>query len=108
MSIIDDLLVLVEDNEKISLEEIYEKLKNTRRQTIASSLGRLTSKGWLNKNKQGKSYLFSISKNGHETINKILDNIQYILTIRDQIIGILLFLIYQKKIVNTEMNLEDN
>ena len=78
MSIIDDLLILVEDSKSITLDETCSKMKEYKRQTIASSLGRLNSKGWLHKKKEDSQYHFYITEKGHQIIDRELSNIKYI------------------------------
>ncbi len=78
MSIIDDLLILVEDSKKITLDIVCRKMKGYRRQTISSGLGRLSAKDLINKQNIDKQNCFIISKNGREIIDRELDNIKYI------------------------------
>ena len=78
MSIIDDLVILVEDKKNISLNEVCEKMQSYNKQTISSSLGRLNAKGWIKKKKNGKDYIYNITKDGHQIIDNELYYIKYI------------------------------
>lgn len=78
MSIIDDMLILVEDEKKIYLEDAFTKMNKFKKQTISSSLGRLSAKGLINKNAQDKKIYYKINQSGTSFIDKQLEYIKYL------------------------------
>lgn len=84
MSIIDNLLILVEDSKKISLDDVCKKMSKNKRQIIGSALGRLAAKGYIDKSIANKITTFKINSRGHNYIDTILDNIVYLHNNEDQ------------------------
>jgi phenylacetic acid degradation operon negative regulatory protein len=76
MSIIDDVLVLLDDETELSLDEIKKNLPRKSVQSISSALGRLTSKGWVTMNKKNNSKIFKISSEGRQVITRHLNRIR--------------------------------
>lgn len=76
MSIIDDVLVLLDDETELTLEEIKKNLPRKSTQSISSALGRLTSKGWIIMNKKSDLKTFKISPNGRQEITLHLNRIR--------------------------------
>jgi len=75
MSIIDHLLVLLDEGKIYTLSEIEENLQifKYKKQVISASLGRTYSKNLINKIKKNQ---FKISKQGQLIVTDTLDNIQ--------------------------------
>jgi len=76
MSIIDDLLVLLDDEDELSLQDIKKMLSSKSMQTISSALGRLNSKGWIKSRKLKSNKLFKISTTGRAEITEKLNQIR--------------------------------
>ncbi len=74
MSIIDKLLVLFDDEKQRSIDEVKLIYSSYTRQVISASLGRIVSKGWIEK----KSDKYSITKKGRSVITNFLSNIDRI------------------------------
>jgi DNA-binding transcriptional regulator PaaX len=72
MSIIDKILVLLDDESQKSLNEIKTTLKQYSKQVVAASLGRLCSKGLIKKNNS----IYQITTAGRNIITKNLTNIE--------------------------------
>lgn len=77
MSLIDEILVLLDDNKDIKLSEAYEIISKRSKQIISSTVGRLVAKGWVHKTGD-KDARYNLTKNGRERLYTILDNIQNI------------------------------
>lgn len=75
MSLIDLVLIYIDDQKEVSFNKIREAFKNYSLQIISSTLGRLSAKGLIKMN-NSKNRLYSITKNGTEKINFILNNIK--------------------------------
>lgn len=73
MSIIDNLLVLLDDGNRISIEEIQILLPKFSKQIISASLGRIISKKLACKDKQN---YYKITERGENLNTEILSNIQ--------------------------------
>lgn len=71
MSIIDKILIILDDNIEKSLEEIRKNIFNYSKQTINSSIGRLISKGYIVQ----KNSKYQITTKGQ---NLITDNLKLI------------------------------
>ena len=78
MSIIDDMLILVEDEKKIYLQDAFIKMGKFKKQTISSSLGRLSAKGLINKNTQDKKIYYKINQSGTNFIDRQLEYLKYL------------------------------
>ena len=76
MSIIDELLVFLDDKEELSLDEIKSILSNRTRQTISSALGRLCSKGWIKSQNTKLSKSYKITHEGRKQITLSLNRIR--------------------------------
>lgn len=76
MSIIDELLVLLDDQEEMSLDNIKKKFPKRSKQTISSTLGRLCSKGWLKSRVNDTEKQFKITSGGREEITSNLGRIK--------------------------------
>jgi len=77
MSIIDELLVFLDDQNEIELDEIKDKLSKKSKQTVSSALGRLSAKGWVKHQTNKKNMkLYKITVLGKEEINKKLKKIR--------------------------------
>ncbi|MCL5795722.1 MAG: hypothetical protein M1338_05220 [Patescibacteria group bacterium] len=98
MSLIDDLIIALEENSKMNLDEACDLLKDKSRQIISSGLGRLSAKGLVDKIKNGKSYYFKLTKLGQETIDNQLSALANIkINESDRSWQILVFDIPEKK-----------
>ena len=73
MSIIDNLLVLLDDEKERTLDEIIRSFSEYSRQVISASLGRMASKKLIKKNKRSKTYL--IDNKGQKLITETLNNL---------------------------------
>ncbi|EKD56660.1 MAG: Repressor in the phenylacetic acid catabolism [uncultured bacterium] len=76
MSIIDDLLILTDNLNSITLSEIGDNLPNQSKQIIASALGRLTSKKLIDKKISQNNTSFIITKSGRDKINSTLNSVK--------------------------------
>lgn len=76
MSLIDDLLVLVDSYGSITLDNAIGLIGRSHKQIIASSLGRLTAKQYLEKKIINNNINYQCSKIGKSKINEILDSIK--------------------------------
>ncbi len=76
MSVIDEILVLLDDGNAVDLNFIKEKINGKTLQTISSTLGRLQAKGWISAKKEKKSKLFQITDIGQEEVTKNLAQIK--------------------------------
>ena len=75
MSLIDDVLILADNVNEFGVDQA---VNNTgcKKQIVASTLGRLTSKGLLKKKVANKQSQYSITNFGRQRINSILENIK--------------------------------
>jgi phenylacetic acid degradation operon negative regulatory protein len=76
MTIIDELLILLDDLEQARAVEIPEYFKKPNLQIIFSSLGRLVNKGLVAKKTRRAETYYSITSYGINVLNKTLDNIK--------------------------------
>lgn len=76
MSVIDEILVLLDDGNAVELSFIREKIKGKTLQTVSSTLGRLEAKGWISIKKEKKQKLFQITSLGQEEVTKNLSRIK--------------------------------
>ncbi len=77
MTIIDDLLVLLDDQQPRTLEEISRSLPMRSKQTLSSTLGRLIAKGWIERGNGRNRHQYRISKSGQERVTDLLGQIKY-------------------------------
>jgi len=77
ISIINEILVLLDDHEELTINQIKAILNNKTLQNISSAIGRLNSKGWVKSSGNKNSKTFNITKSGK---NEITSNL---LRIRD-------------------------
>jgi len=76
MSIIDELLVLLDDKIGLSFNEIKKIIPQRSAQTISSALGRLNSKGWIKSSKINSDRHFKITDSGRKEITSHLNKIR--------------------------------
>lgn len=77
MTIIDELLILLDDLTEAAAEDIPDYFAGEpNRQVIFSSLGRLVSRGWVIKRNRKQKILYSISRYGVDQLNQTLDAIK--------------------------------
>jgi len=76
MTIIDDLLVLLDDEHLHSLEEITSTLADRSKQTISSTLGRLMAKGWVERVTNRGRGQYQITVSGRNHVTSFLDQIK--------------------------------
>lgn len=76
MSLIDDVLILCDNNEEISLDNIIDKIQYQSKQIITSVLGRLTSKKFIEKKVYQDKTIYRITKSGKDKINIVLGSIK--------------------------------
>ena len=77
MTIIDDLLVLLDDEELRDLEAISQALPDRSKQTLSSTLGRLIAKGWIERATGRAKHQYRISKSGQAKVTDLLGQIKY-------------------------------
>lgn len=76
MSLIDEILVLVDDYKDIKLKDAYKIISERNKQIISSTIGRLIAKGWVYKSSNGIAAKLNLTKSGHKRLYNVLDNIQ--------------------------------
>lgn len=76
MSIVDDILILIDSKDHILWEDIISSIGKDRKQIIASAIGRLTAKGLIIRKDLLQGFSYSISKAGKDRINYILTSIR--------------------------------
>lgn len=74
MSIIDNLLVLFDDQKQRTIKDVKTAFPEYTKQVLSASLGRIASKGWINK----KSDRYKISDIGRKIVTENLKNIDKI------------------------------
>lgn len=74
MSILDELLVAIDDQTEMRIDQIRELYPQYSYQTLSAALGRLTNWGWLVKNDGPVGY--RVSQTGNDYINQTLDAIR--------------------------------
>lgn len=72
MSIIDNLLVLFDDQKLKSIKEVQTVYHHFSKQVLASTLGRLISKGWI---KKSKNQCYQITTEGRKIVSSNLTNL---------------------------------
>lgn len=77
MTIIDELLIILENGKKFTLSEIKKLLPKRSLQTISSTLGRLVAKQFVSIVKTDKINSYLINERGLDLINQTLSNIKY-------------------------------
>lgn len=76
MSIIDELLIMLDDTKSVEIELIKKELPKRTLQTVSSTLGRLEAKGWIKIIKQKDKTLYQITDAGQEEITNNLQEIK--------------------------------
>jgi len=78
MTVIDELLVLLDDNQQRILEECALALPNRTKQTLSSTLGRLTGKGWIKttKDRLRGAHSYTITPEGSTVVTKTLQHLK--------------------------------
>lgn len=76
MTMIDELLILLDDLEEVSPDQIPTFFTKPNLQVIFSSLGRLVSRGWVVKKTKRTETTYAISIHGVNELNKTLDVIK--------------------------------
>lgn len=75
MSIFDHLLVLIDDQNGLTVGEIETRLPDQSKQIIGSTLGRLVSRGSLERVTTGGAEIYRITESGNSYISRILNSI---------------------------------
>lgn len=78
MSLIDEVLVLLDDYKDIKLANAYRIVSERNKQIISSTLGRLIAKGWVYKTNNTIDASYNLTKSGKERLYAALDNIKYL------------------------------
>jgi phenylacetic acid degradation operon negative regulatory protein len=76
MTIIDELLILLDDLEEASADVIPAYFDTPNLQVIFSSLGRLVNRGWATKKTKRDQVSYSITTQGINELNQTLDTIK--------------------------------
>lgn len=78
MTVIDELLVLLEDGQIRTLDVCASDLPARTRQTISSTLGRLTGRGWVSTKRDRKTSTttYQITSEGETTVARTLDQVK--------------------------------
>jgi phenylacetic acid degradation operon negative regulatory protein len=76
MTIIDELLILLDDLGETQLESVPAYFDKTTNQVLFSSTGRLVSRGWVQKKANRHQTLYSITSHGVAELNRTLDSIK--------------------------------
>lgn len=78
MTVIDELLVLLDDNQLRILEECAIDLPGRTKQTLSSTLGRLTGKGWVTttKDRLRGANSYAITPAGSAVVTKTLQHLK--------------------------------
>src|SRR3990167_8034006 len=77
MTIIDDLLVLLDDETPRDLEAVSSAIMGRSKQTLSSTLGRLIAKGWIERMSGRGKNRYRISKDGRSQVTSLLGQIKY-------------------------------
>jgi len=75
MSILDELLVAIDDQTEMRMDQIRELYPQHSYQTLSAAVGRLSNWGWLNKSDEQVSS-YQVSQSGNDYINQTLDAIR--------------------------------
>jgi len=78
MSIIDELMILLDENGQLSIEDIRAAIPNRTFQIISSSLGRLQTRGWVKSSKNQSKIFFEITQAGSNEVTQTLSEIKKI------------------------------
>ena len=78
MTIIDELLVLLDDEQSRSLEMIGQALSGRSKQTLSSTLGRLISKGWVKRGAGRNRRLYQTTPAGQQYVTDHLGAIKQV------------------------------
>jgi phenylacetic acid degradation operon negative regulatory protein len=78
MTVIDELLVLLDDGTERILEECSSALPARTKQTLSSTLGRLTGKGWVttNRDRLRGAHTYKITSEGSEVVTHTLQHLK--------------------------------
>jgi phenylacetic acid degradation operon negative regulatory protein len=78
MTVIDELLVLLDDGVERVLDECALALPSRTKQTLSSTLGRLTGKGWVvtNKDRLRRTNSYGITKEGSAVVTTTLAHLK--------------------------------
>ena len=76
MSIFDQLLIAIDDGEIATIDQLVSLFPGISRQQLASTLGRLVGRGWLQTREQAKETSYQVSPVGNSHINQILQMIR--------------------------------
>lgn len=77
MTIIDELLILLDDLEQTPAHDIPQYFESANLQVIFSSLGRLANRGWVMKKTKRDETIYSITTPGINQLNETLDAIKH-------------------------------
>lgn len=80
MTVIDELLVLLDDKKVRTLEECSSSIPGRTKQTLSSTLGRLTAKGWVNteRDRLKKLNIYSITEEGQDRVTNTLKHLRLV------------------------------
>lgn len=76
MSIIDELLIFLDEGKTVNLNEIKKNLPDRTLQTVSSTLGRLEAKKWIKISKNKKEDEYQITPLGQDEVTKNLQEIK--------------------------------
>lgn len=78
MTVIDELLVLLDDEQSRTLDECGFLLPHRTRQTLSSTLGRLAAKGWVSakRDRSSKELQYAISDGGQGVVTRTLNHLK--------------------------------
>lgn len=78
MTVIDELLVLLDDGRVRTLDGCVAELPGRTRQTLSSTLGRLTGRGWVvtKRDRKTNTTKYEITPEGQATVTRTLDHVQ--------------------------------
>lgn len=76
MSIIDEILVLLDGQKPLTLNEVEKKMPHRTLQIVSATLGRLEAKGWVKITKQKGGNLYEITLSGAEQVTGNLAEIK--------------------------------
>jgi phenylacetic acid degradation operon negative regulatory protein len=77
MTIIDDLLVLLDDELPRDLETMHDAIRDRSKQTLSSTLARLLAKGWVERVAGRGRRRYRISTFGRRRVTELLDHIKH-------------------------------
>ena len=80
MTVIDQLLVLLDDQKTRTLDECAFSIPGRTKQTLSSTLGRLTAKGWVKteRDRLRKINIYSITEEGQERVTNTLRHLRLV------------------------------